>query len=77
MQMFVYVVQCELPGVIICYHTVALERQFGIFCFCVEALVLIMSVLTCPNFVNTVMNVSSIKRRKCLYQISNFQLQNE
>ena len=49
----------------------------GILCFCVGALVLIMSVLTCPNFVNTVMNLSSIKRRKFLYQISNFQLQNE
>jgi len=38
--MFVYVVQCELPAVISCYHTVVLKRWLGIFCLCTETLVL-------------------------------------
>jgi len=75
--MFVYVLQQELPGLISCYHTVVLERWFGILCLCTDALVLIMSVSLFCNFVNMVINFSSIKSRKFLYQISTCHLQKE
>ena len=58
--MFVYVVQCELPGAITCYHIVVLKRWFGIFCLCTGALVLLVRVSTWCTFVNMVMNFSSI-----------------
>jgi len=48
-----------------------LERWFGIFCLCTEALVLLMRVSVWCIFVNMVMKFAFIKGREFLYQMTN------